>query len=152
GSGGGGLGRSVTGGVVSTVRNCIFYGNTSTADAQVTAGTDVQYSLVQGGWLGTGNIDGDPLFVDADGADNTIGTADDNLTVAAGSPAINRGNNAVVAPDENDLDGDANTAEPTPFDRAGQPRFADACFDDPGDGSLPRVDLGAYESTLSPQT
>src|SRR5262249_5342213 len=46
-----------------------------------------------------------------------------------------------------DLDGDANTAEPTPYDLDGQARFFDACFDDPGDGTLPRVDIGAYEST-----
>ena len=64
------------------------------------------YSDIQGGWSGTGNLDTDPLFVDADGADNVAGTADDNLHLRAGSQAINAGNNAAVpAGVTTDLDG-----------------------------------------------
>ena len=38
------------------------------------------------------------LFVDANGADNVSGNADDNLRLATGSPAINAGNNDTCAP------------------------------------------------------
>ena len=64
------------------------------------------YSDIQGGWSGTGNLDADPLFVDADGADDVAGTADDNLRLQPGSPAIDAGNNAAVpAGVTTDLDG-----------------------------------------------
>ncbi len=64
------------------------------------------YSDVQGGWSGTGNLDADPRFVDADGADNVAGTADDNLRLRGGSPVIDAGSNAAVpAGVTTDLDG-----------------------------------------------
>jgi hypothetical protein len=40
---------------------------------------------------GGGNIAVDPLFVDADGPDNTIATEDDNLRLSGGSPCIDAG-------------------------------------------------------------
>jgi autotransporter family porin len=46
--------------------------------------------------LGVGNIDADPLFVDADGSDNTPGTPDDNVRLTEGSPAIDRGSDLLV--------------------------------------------------------
>jgi len=45
---------------------------------------------------GVGNINLVPLFVDADGPDNIPGTPDDNVRLAEGSPAIDRGNDLVV--------------------------------------------------------
>jgi len=52
---------------------------------------------VKGGYGGTGNINADPLFVNAadpDGADNIHRTADDGLRLQACSPAINAGTNS----------------------------------------------------------
>jgi len=40
---------------------------------------------------GDGTTDGDPKFTDANGADNTDGTADDDLTLQSDSPAIGTG-------------------------------------------------------------
>jgi hypothetical protein len=78
----------------------------------------IAYSDIQGcggsggGWgsaCGTDdghNIDADPRFEDADGPDNTPGTADDNLRLQLTSPAIDAGNNAVVPSGvTTDLDG-----------------------------------------------
>jgi hypothetical protein len=94
--------------------NCIFWGNTDSGgmDESGQIHTDsgapvVNYSDVQGGWTGAGgvgNLDADPLFVDADGGDNTAGTGDDDLRLSAGSPCINAGWSAAVTA-STDLDG-----------------------------------------------
>jgi hypothetical protein len=81
----------------------------------------VTYSIVQGGYAGTENTSGDPLFVDANGADNIYGTLDDDMRVQAGSPAIDTGSNAAVPAG-------------ITTDRDGNPRFINC-----------RVDRGAYE-------
>jgi hypothetical protein len=121
--------------------NCIFWGNTDSGgrdeSAQVYGGTPiVNYCCIEslsGALGGTGNIGSDPLFVDADGADDTAGTQDDDLTLAAGSPCIDAGDNSAVPAG---IMSDAN----------GMPRF----FDDPGTadagkGTPPIVDMGAFE-------
>ena len=46
---------------------------------------------------GTGNISSNPLFVDLNGSDNVAGTADDDVRLQAGSPAIDRGNNLATS-------------------------------------------------------
>ena len=112
--------------------------------------TTISFSNVEGGWTGPGtnNISADPLFVDADGPDNTPGTIDDNLRLLPGSPCIDAGDNTAVPPDEFDLDNDGDTAEPIPFDLAGLPRFVDEPKTiDTGNGTPPIVDMGAYEFT-----
>jgi hypothetical protein len=150
------------------LRNCILWANLGDADgdsggpftdesAQIdddgTGTVTVGYSLVQG-WTGalggTGNIDGDPLFVDVDGADEVAGTEDDDLRLLPGSPCIDAGNDTVVPPDTTDLDGDFDTAERIPLDRAGMPRFLDdpdtvdtGVADPPSYTAV--VDMGAYE-------
>ncbi|MDO8632518.1 MAG: choice-of-anchor Q domain-containing protein, partial [Phycisphaerales bacterium] len=126
-----------------TVINSILWGNSDSSgmgeSAQVytDSGTPVvNYSIVQGGWTGaggTGVVNANPLFFDPDGADNAIGTIDDDLRLRTGSPAIDAGNNASVPADTLDLDGDLNVAEPIPFDLAGNARFVGT------------VDIGAYE-------
>lgn len=78
-----------------TVTNCIFWDN---APGQINntdgATINVTYSDVQGGWTGTGNIDADPMFADADGR------------LLAGSPCIDAGNDDAVPPGvTTDLDG-----------------------------------------------
>ncbi len=82
---------------------------------------------------GGNNIDGDPtaagyanypMFVDADGADNVVGTLDDNLRLNTGSPAIDVGSTA----DNGGLPAEITT------DLAGNPRIVND-----------RIDMGAYE-------
>ncbi len=119
------------------IRNSIFWGNQGGQIYNYLDGStpDVQYSLIQGGYIsGTQILDTDPLFADSDGADNIAGTADDDLRLQAGSPAINTGNNAFIPPDLADDNHNNNTTEPAPFDLDGNARLAGAT-----------VDLGAYE-------
>jgi hypothetical protein len=129
--------------------NCIFWGNTASTtavkDDQIfddypSISLMVEYTCVQGGWTGTGNIDTDPLLVDANGPDSIAGTADDNLRLSAGSPCVDSGNSGVVPPDIADIDGDGNTVEPTPLDLGGRARIVDG---DCNDSNI--VDMGAYE-------
>lgn len=120
--------------------NCVFWGNSATVSGQqignFSSTPTISFCDIEGsggsggGWDtalgndGGGNIDADPLFVDADGADNVAGTLDDNLRLKAGSPCIDAGNNSAVAPSiTTDLDG--------------QPRI-----------QCESVDMGAYESSL----
>lgn len=131
------------------VSNSIVWGNAP--DQIVDAAnslTTITYSDVEGGWTGSGsnNIDADPLFVDPDGPDNTIGTEDDDLRLLPGSPAIDAGDNTAVPSDTADLDGDGDTSEQTPFDLDGNPRLVDdAATPDTGNGAPPIVDMGAHE-------
>jgi predicted outer membrane repeat protein len=112
---------------------------------------DVQGGIPPGSISIGGNIDADPAFVDADGADDVPGTADDDLRLGAGSPCIDAGYNFVLPADTFDLDGDGDTDEPLPYDLAG----ADRLVDDPGTvdtglGGPPVVDIGAYEFDDAP--
>ena len=86
-----------------TVTNCILWG-----DSPDEIGDDgntpltISFSDIQGGLTasmidGGGNIDADPLFVDADGADNTICTDDDEMRLLAESPCIDSA--SYTAPD-----------------------------------------------------
>jgi hypothetical protein len=116
-----------------TMTNCIFWNNSvggSTDEAAQIAGTTptIDYSCVQG-WTGAlggiGNIGADPLFVDPDNSDYRL---------SAGSPCIDAGDNTAV-PEEiiSDLDGN--------------PRFLEIPeTPDTGNGDIPIVDMGAYES------
>ncbi len=133
--------------------NCIFWSNTAPVGPQIyneTNAPSVTYSLVQGGYPGTGNLDADPFFVDADGPDNIVGTLDDDLRLQLVSPAIDAGDNRAVPADTADLDGDGDTAEPLPLDLAGNPRFIDiADKADTGNGTAPIVDMGAHETVVA---
>ncbi|MBN1138299.1 MAG: tandem-95 repeat protein [Anaerolineae bacterium] len=124
----------------AALTNCILWGNTSSADYSEISNWDttttIRHSLVHGsggsgdGWDvslgddGGGNLDEDPLFVDPPAS----------LRLQSASPAVDAGDNAALPADTADLDGDGDTAEPIPFDRAGQKRLFDAT-----------VDMGAYE-------
>jgi len=85
-----------------TVINCILWGNTPPQIVNSGSVPVVTYSDVQGGYEGTGNIDADPMFADADGR------------LLAGSPCIDAGDSSVVAV-TTDLDGN--------------PRIQGACVD-----------------------
>ena len=106
--------------------NCIFWNN----GAEVIQGpVRVSHSCVEGGLPGRGNIDTDPLFVDAVNRD---------LRLSPGSPCIDSGSNGVVP-------------HGVTTDLAGNPRFVD----DPETedcpvvgancGTAPIVDMGPYE-------
>lgn len=90
-------------GATPTVRGSIFRDNTdmegdgeSSQISWLVQAPEVAYSLVQG-WTGqlggTGNFSADPLFLDADGFDNVLGTLDDDLRLEAASPCVNAGDN-----------------------------------------------------------
>ncbi|OQB24603.1 MAG: hypothetical protein BWY10_02601 [Chloroflexi bacterium ADurb.Bin180] len=98
--------------------------------------TTITYSDIEGGWPGVGNIGLYPSFVDEDGADDIVGTLDDNLRLRPGSPAIDAGDDAAVPPDWFDVNGNLNYLEPLPIDLDGAPRFAGT------------VDMGAYEAAF----
>ncbi|MHC4736076.1 MAG: hypothetical protein ACYTDW_16695, partial [Planctomycetota bacterium] len=97
------------------VLNCIFWDNSDSGGSgessqiRISDGTvTVDYTCVQGlsgGLGGTGNIGGDPLFVDADGADDVVGTEDDDVHLLEDSPCIDAGHPAVQY---EDIDGSRN--------------------------------------------
>jgi uncharacterized repeat protein (TIGR01451 family) len=141
--GGGGIAASGN----PTLINCILWGNTASSDPQVAGSATISYSLVEGGYSGTVNLDAVPLFVDLNGADNITGTLDDDLRLLPASPAIDAGDNTAVPTDTLDLDGDGITTEPLPFDLDDNPRFDDMPSQpDVGNGTPPIVDMGAYET------
>jgi len=154
GTGAGGGGVLITHTATATLTNCVLWGNASSVpidveDAQIrntsTGSVSVSYSLIEGlsSFSGSGNIGLDPLFVDSDGADNVVGTEDDDLRLSAGSPAIDSGDSSAVPIDSADLDGDLDTAEPIPLDLDGGPRFIDDLLTT--NTGIGIVDMGAYE-------
>ena len=62
--------------------------------------------------IGEGVITADPLFVDADGVDDLIGTEDDNFLLSSGSPAIDVGSHLFTDYKGFDLEGRARDANP----------------------------------------
>jgi predicted outer membrane repeat protein len=131
-----------------TLSNSIVWNNTGSEQIHTQQGAvlTATYNDLQGwGMGGTGNISADPRFADTNGADNILGTADDDLRLLSTSPCIDAGNNSVVIADETDLDHDTQTTEPTPLDRDGAPRL----FDHPATANTgagtPPIDMGAYE-------
>jgi parallel beta-helix repeat protein len=147
---GGGMGNYNSS--TSLLTNCILWGNTASSGAQIyndgTSSATLSYSDVQGGWGGTSNISDDPMFKDADGADDVAGTKDDDLSLSFNSPCIDAGDNNSVPADTADLDNDENTSERTPLDLAGNARFTDDPYvDDTGNsaGYPEIVEIGAYE-------
>jgi len=113
----------------ATIANCIVVDNSGPGGAQAAANqisgtTAVTYSIVEGGFAGTGNLNVSPAFANQAGNDFA-------LTLA--SPAVDAGNNASVVAGFT-------------LDLAGKPRFADEpTVVDTGAGAAPVVDIGAYE-------
>jgi predicted outer membrane repeat protein len=122
------------------VTNCVFWNDAATDGGELygmpstePVPPTVTYSDVQGGCTvasgctadETGNLDLDPLFVDAAGGD---------LRLQAGSPCVDAGDTGALPADLADLDDDGDTAEATPLDLAVDARVAGAS-----------VDIGAYE-------
>ncbi|HVZ94305.1 MAG TPA: right-handed parallel beta-helix repeat-containing protein [Phycisphaerales bacterium] len=132
----------LTGGVaVGSINNSIIWSNQSSSPSNAAmlpigpTSISVNRSLVQG-WTGqypgVGTVNANPMFVDADGADNIAGTEDDDLRLSPGSPGIDRGDNSFIAAWSADLDGCPR-------------RRDDPATVDTGVGAPPVVDAGAYE-------
>ncbi|MFN8473722.1 MAG: choice-of-anchor Q domain-containing protein [Anaerolineae bacterium] len=102
-----------------TIRNSILWGDTG---GEISGSVTVSYSIVQGGYPGTGNLNQDPMFVAP--VPSPAPSSGSNLRLQYASPAINAGNNSVTNPSlpATDLDGN--------------PRIQGGT-----------VDMGAYEST-----
>lgn len=142
GSGVGGLCYAHSSGAI---RNSILWANrvglVTNLDAQFwappLAQPSINYSDIMG-WtsLNASGIFGlDPHFIDLDGLDNTIGTADDDPTLFPDSPAVDHGSNT-----EREI-------ESYGFDVDGAPRYFNVtCVPDAGEGAPPIVDIGATES------
>jgi hypothetical protein len=112
-----------------SVRNCILRDNLG---GQLYGGPEVMsvsHSCIQGGWEGTGNIDADPLFVNA---------AERDFRLQSGSPCIDAGNNSVMPVDVlTDVAGNARFAD--------DPNAPDCRWAAGTCGTAPIVDMGAYE-------
>jgi hypothetical protein len=123
------------------IRNSIIWGNRQGGSVSSIVNNQstpvVRYSIVEGGYSGTGNLNSDPLFVSAiDAASAPTSSGDYRLQVT--SPAIDAGDNSVVS---------------VTTDLAGNPRRSDLpSVANTGSGSVPIVDMGAYErqTNLSP--
>ena len=105
-----------------TVINCIFWGNQGEIRNLTNGNPTITYSIVKGGYTGTGNLNLDPLFVDQPPIGP--GTTGD-LHLQDCSPAIDAGDD---------------TANTTTEDLNGNARKVDAI---PGDSE---IDMGAYEA------
>lgn len=131
--------QSVGGGIalmgeMAILANSILWGNLANGEPDQLGKTidtlddpNVSFCDIQGGWIGTGNIDADPAFVRAPGAgeDGAWGSADDDpgdLSLTMGSPCIDMGSNEFTFPDFSTTD------------LAGNPRIVNDI-----------VDMGAYE-------
>lgn len=106
------------------VVNCILWANSSPT---ITGGAVVEFSCVEGGWPGEGNIDADPLLLQ---------TAPDDYRLQPGSPCIDAGDSEML---------DCIRGGST--DRARAPRYRDdKSAPDTGRGRGAIIDMGAHES------
>lgn len=152
-SGNGRVGGVVaTRGLTPTIINSVFYGNVGGL-SDFTDDMNISYSAIETqplccAWNGSGNVTlGESPFVDPDGADNVVGTPDDDLRLKPDAPCIDAGSNFELPQDVADLDADGDVTETLPEDLAGALRP----LDDPGTPDTgagfgpPIVDMGAYE-------
>ena len=112
-----------------TAPTAIINGTTSTRGSPSPTATS------KAGGQGSGNINLDPVFANAAGADGIVGNADDDLHIRASSPAVDAGDNT------------ASGLSGITTDFAGNARFVDVIgAADTGVGTVPIVDMGAYEA------
>ncbi len=141
---------SVAGGIYANnqlevvLSNCILWGNTDQFSGSV---VDEQYDTNASAFFTRHSttvegLNSNPLFVDADGADNVPGTSDDDCRLQDSSPCIDTGDNAYLPWDFGDADSDGFTFEYYPFDLDGLDRVLDVPW---ANGSAVNVDRGCYE-------
>ena len=107
--------------------NTIVWGDSAPAGAEIfafDASPTVTYSNVQGGYPGTGNMQDDPLFIDASSGDFRLLTA---------SPCVDA----------------ANSDGAQDYDMAEKSRYDDPSIENKGSGTFPYYDIGAYEYQLN---
>lgn len=112
---------------IVNIRNSILRnGNFYTTGSTVT----VTYSNIEGGYSGTGNISGDPLFLDE---------VSGNYRLHDLSPCIDTGSNEMLTTDFLDMDLDDDKLEKTPLDMDEKDRVR-----------YSTVDMGPYENESVP--
>jgi hypothetical protein len=125
------------------LENSIVWANAAATAPQITAPVatiSVQFTDVQGGYAGAGNLDVDPLFEHPLSRD---------LHPAPGSPVHDAGDSQLVMGDPFDLDRDGILNEMLPLDLADLRRAQDDPYvpnTGAGLGGLAPVDLGAFEN------
>ena len=88
--------QSSAGGVIdASARGCIFWGNWSKGGSGQVSG-NASYSIVQGGYSGTGNIDKDPLLLPLNNYGGNVPT----MALRGDSPAIDSGVPAAPSPQD----------------------------------------------------
>jgi len=84
-----------------TITNCILWGDTATDGPEIcnydTSSPIVTYCDIQGGYVGEGNINSDPLFVDPENSD---------FHLKKTSPCIDKGSNSAPGIPNTDFEGD----------------------------------------------
>ena len=106
------------------VTNCIIWDGGDEIRNNDNSVITINYSDVQGGWPGEGNIDTDPCFVEMGYWDANNILFDSDYHLLPSSPCIDAGDpNYIASPNDTDLDG--------------KPRVMGG-----------RIDMGAYESPL----
>lgn len=110
-------------GRMSVVKNCIIWGNTGPQIGNYSGPrTTFNYCAIKDGYIGTGNISSDPLFVGAE-----------DFHLRNNSPCI-----------------DAGTSDNAPFiDLESNPRYDDPNTSNTGDGDYQYYDMGAYEKQVT---
>lgn len=123
-----------------SLTNSILWGDSGSEIIQTAGALSVSYSDVQqssGVYSGTGNINADPLFVNA---------ATGDLRLLPGSPVIDAGSNDALPVDTLDVNQNGNSTEILPIDLAGKPRRVNTLgASATGSGTQPIVDMGTYE-------
>jgi parallel beta-helix repeat protein/predicted outer membrane repeat protein len=128
-----------------TITNTILWNNTAAVDGNelyVTTGSPVvTYCDVKGGFIGLGNIDADPLFVDAAGGDYHL---------LVGSPCIDVGTDDTVTYPSipiDDIDGNARPTTGTGIDIGSDETSG---IDNDGDGIFSDDDCNDSDSSIYP--
>lgn len=128
------------------IANCIIALGGSSAPISPSFAGSVQYSNVEGGLPGEGNIDADPMLADP---------ANGDFSLLPGSPCIDAGSNLLVPFDLDDVDMNGLDLDLYPFDILGNPRFTqDLTATDTGvtDGQNFIIDMGPIERVVAVAT